>query len=45
LLNLILVLYLSDNFEKLVQPALGILMIAAIAGNFFQEEEDQDMMA
>jgi hypothetical protein len=29
----------TDNFETLVQPALGLLMIAAIAGNFFQEEE------
>ena len=29
----------NSNFETLVQPALGVLMIAAIAGNFFKEEE------
>ena len=31
----------NSNFETLVQPALGILMIAAIAGNFFKEEEEE----
>lgn len=31
----------NSNFETLVQPALGILMIAAIAGNFFNEEEEE----
>ncbi|KAG7363081.1 hypothetical protein IV203_026441 [Nitzschia inconspicua] len=34
----------NNNFETLVQPALGILMIAALAGNFFKEEEDTDTM-
>ena len=36
--------FCSDNFETLVQPALGVLMIAALAGNFFKEEENPDMM-
>jgi len=31
----------NNNFEKLVQPALGVLMIAAIGGNFFKEEEQE----
>ena len=30
----------TGNFQAFVQPALGILMIASVAGNFFQEEED-----
>lgn len=30
---------IADNFEKLVQPALGVLMIASIASSFFKEEE------
>lgn len=30
----------NNNFETLVQPALGLLMIAAIAGNFFKEDEE-----
>lgn len=30
----------NSNFETLVQPALGILMVAAIAGNFFKEDEE-----
>jgi hypothetical protein len=34
----------NNNFETLVQPALGILMIAAVAGNFFKEDEDTNMM-
>jgi hypothetical protein len=32
------------NFETLVQRALGILMIAVLAGIFFKEEEDTNMM-
>jgi len=31
----------NNNFETLVQPALGVLMIAAIGGNFFKEEEKE----
>mmetsp|Transcript_13399 Transcript_13399/g.28395 ORF Transcript_13399/g.28395 Transcript_13399/m.28395 type:complete len:295 (-) Transcript_13399:75-959(-) len=31
----------NNNFETLVQPALGLLMIAAIGGNFFKEEEQE----
>eukprot|EP00977_Amphora_coffeiformis_P022193 scaffold10570_cov176-Amphora_coffeaeformis.AAC.43 len=31
----------NNNFETLVQPALGILMIAAVAGNFFKDEEQE----
>lgn len=31
----------NNNFEKLVQPALGVLMIAAIGGSFFKEEEQE----
>lgn len=31
----------NNNFETLVQPALGVLMIAAIGGNFFKEEEQE----
>jgi len=31
----------NNNFETLVQPALGVLMIAAVAGNFFNEEEQE----
>lgn len=31
----------NNNFEKLVQPALGVLMIAAIGSNFFKEEEKE----
>ena len=31
----------NNNFETLVQPALGVLMIAAVAGNFFKEEEQE----
>ncbi|VEU40163.1 unnamed protein product [Pseudo-nitzschia multistriata] len=31
----------NNNFERLVQPALGVLMIAAIGGNFFKEEEEE----
>ena len=40
--NFILPMYLTyiDNFETLVQPALGVLMIASIAGNFFKEDEE-----
>jgi hypothetical protein len=34
----------NNNFETLVQPALGVLMIAALAGNFFKDEENPDMM-
>jgi hypothetical protein len=34
-----------DNFERLVQPALGVLMIASVGSNFFKEDEDgQGMM-
>jgi hypothetical protein len=29
-----------DNFELLVQPALGVLMIGTIAGNLLKDEED-----
>lgn len=29
----------NKNFERLVQPALGILMLASIGGSFFKEEE------
>lgn len=32
----------NNNFETLVQPALGVLMVAAVAGSFLQEEDDQD---
>jgi len=31
----------NNNFERLVQPALGVLAIAAIGGGFFQEEEQE----
>jgi hypothetical protein len=31
----------NSNFQAFVQPALGILMIGAIAGNFFKEEEEE----
>lgn len=31
----------NNNFEKFVQPALGVLMIAALGGNFFKEEEQE----
>jgi hypothetical protein len=31
----------KDNFETLVQPALGILMIAAVAGTFFKEDDER----
>jgi len=31
----------NNQFETLVQPALGFLMIAAIGGSFFQEEEQE----
>lgn len=31
----------NSNFERLVQPALGILMIGALAGNFFKEDNDE----
>jgi len=31
----------NNNFEKLVQPALGVLMIAAVGGNFFKEKEEE----
>jgi hypothetical protein len=37
---LFLLFHLKDNFETLVQPALGILMIAALASNFFKEDEE-----
>ena len=30
----------NNNFEKLVQPALGILMIASVGGSFFNKEEE-----
>mmetsp|Transcript_33379 Transcript_33379/g.69518 ORF Transcript_33379/g.69518 Transcript_33379/m.69518 type:complete len:282 (-) Transcript_33379:353-1198(-) len=30
-------------FESIVQPALGILMIAAVAGSFFKEDEDEKL--
>lgn len=33
-------LYHAANFQAFVQPALGILMIGSIAGNFFKEEEE-----
>lgn len=31
----------NSNFQAFVQPALGILMIASVAGNFFKEDEDE----
>ncbi len=31
----------NNNFETLVQPALGVLMIAALGGNFFKEKEEE----
>jgi len=31
----------NNNFEKLVQPALGILAIASIGGSFFSKEEEE----
>ena len=31
----------NNNFETLVQPSLGILMIAALGGNFFKEKEEE----
>jgi len=31
----------NNQFEALVQPALGVLMIAAIGGSFFKEDEEQ----
>ena len=31
----------NSNFERLVQPALGILMIGALAGNFFKEDDEE----
>ena len=34
----------NSNFERLVQPALGILMISALAGNFFAEDEEDPQM-
>eukprot|EP00529_Nitzschia_sp_RCC80_P031854 CAMPEP_0113463530 /NCGR_PEP_ID=MMETSP0014_2-20120614/12701_1 /TAXON_ID=2857 /ORGANISM="Nitzschia sp." /LENGTH=354 /DNA_ID=CAMNT_0000355519 /DNA_START=33 /DNA_END=1097 /DNA_ORIENTATION=- /assembly_acc=CAM_ASM_000159 len=32
----------NNNFERLVQPALGVLMIASIGSNFFAENEEGD---
>jgi len=32
----------NNNFELIVQPALGVLMIAAAAGSFFNEPEEDD---
>jgi hypothetical protein len=32
----------NNNFERLVQPSLGLLMVAAVGGSFFNKEE-QDM--
>lgn len=31
----------NNQFERLVQPALGILMIAALGGNFFKDKEEE----
>ena len=31
----------NSNFQAFVQPALGVLMIGAIAGNFFKEEGEE----
>jgi hypothetical protein len=31
----------NNNFETLVQPALGVLMIATIGGNFFKGDEEE----
>eukprot|EP00533_Pseudo-nitzschia_delicatissima_P014659 CAMPEP_0197275096 /NCGR_PEP_ID=MMETSP1432-20130617/13501_1 /TAXON_ID=44447 /ORGANISM="Pseudo-nitzschia delicatissima, Strain UNC1205" /LENGTH=296 /DNA_ID=CAMNT_0042740967 /DNA_START=1 /DNA_END=891 /DNA_ORIENTATION=+ len=31
----------NNNFEKLVQPALGVLMIASLGGSFFNEKEEE----
>eukprot|EP00536_Pseudo-nitzschia_multiseries_P001523 jgi/Psemu1/322103/estExt_fgenesh1_pg.C_190051 len=31
----------NNNFETLVQPALGVLMIAAVGGSFFKEKEEE----
>jgi hypothetical protein len=31
----------NNNFETLVQPALGVLMIATIGGNFFKGDEQE----
>uniref|UniRef100_A0A7S4A9U7 Uncharacterized protein n=1 Tax=Pseudo-nitzschia australis TaxID=44445 RepID=A0A7S4A9U7_9STRA len=31
----------NNQFERLVQPSLGLLMIAAIGGSFFKEEEQE----
>ena len=30
----------ADQFATIIQPALGVLMIGSIAGQFFQEEEN-----
>lgn len=32
----------NNNFELIVQPALGVLMIASAAGSFFNEPEEDD---
>jgi len=32
----------EDNFELLVQPALGVLMLGTIAGNFLKDEEEEE---
>ncbi|KAL3945198.1 MAG: hypothetical protein SGBAC_000736 [Bacillariaceae sp.] len=32
----------NNNFELLVQPALGVLMLGTIAGNFLKDEEDEE---
>eukprot|EP00980_Cylindrotheca_fusiformis_P022876 scaffold9857_cov127-Cylindrotheca_fusiformis.AAC.22 len=32
----------NNNFELLVQPALGVLMLGTIAGNFLKDENDSD---
>jgi hypothetical protein len=32
----------TGNFQAFVQPALGILMIGSVAGNFFKEEGEED---
>ncbi|CAJ1957256.1 unnamed protein product [Cylindrotheca closterium] len=32
----------NNNFELLVQPALGVLMLGTVAGNFLKDEEEED---
>lgn len=36
------VIYNLGNFQAFVQPALGILMLGTVAGNFIKEEDEDE---